>query len=128
MRDGGGQSQRNVLGGPLAICGLDPRTGFYRSGCCDTGPDDHGLHTVCVEVTESFLAYSQSVGNDLSTAHPEFGFPGLKAGDRWCLCAARWRQALEAGAPPRVVLRATNEATLLVVPLEELKKHALDLC
>jgi uncharacterized protein (DUF2237 family) len=127
MRDGG-QSQRNVLGGPLAICGLDPRTGFYRSGCCDTGPDDHGLHTVCVEVTESFLVYSQSAGNDLSTPHPEFGFPGLKAGDRWCLCATRWRQAMEAGAAPRVVLRATNEATLLVVPLDDLKKHALDLC
>jgi uncharacterized protein (DUF2237 family) len=126
MRDGG-QSQGNVLGGPLAIRGLDPRTGFYRTGCCDTGPDDHGMHGVCIQVTDAFLASSRSVGNDLSTPHPEFGVPDLTAGDRWCLRAARWTQALDAGAAPRVIPRATNEATVLVVSLDDLKAHALDL-
>jgi uncharacterized protein (DUF2237 family) len=121
------KSQRNVLGEPLALCSLNPRTGFYRTGCCETGPDDFGAHTVCVEVTREFLAFSRSRGNDLSTARPEFGFPGLVAGDRWCLCAARWQEALDAGAAPRVVLAATQEDTLGIVRLADLKRYALDL-
>jgi uncharacterized protein len=100
---------------------------FYRTGCCETGPDDIGVHSVCVEVTAAFLTFSRACGNDLSTPRPEFGFPGLEPGDRWCLCAARWRQALEAGAAPRVVLAATHEATLAIVSLADLKRHALDL-
>src|SRR5688500_10074691 len=106
--------QRNVLGGPLETCSSPsgPRTGFYRTGCCETGPDDVGRHTVCVVMTAAFLEVSAALGNDLSTPHPEWGFPGLRPGDRWCLCAARWKQALDAGAAPQVVLTATNEATL----------------
>lgn len=119
--------QRNVFGGPLESCSERPVTGFYRDGCCNTGPDDLGLHTVCVVLTDEFLSFSKSRGNDLSTPRPEFGFPGLKAGDRWCLCAARWREALQANAAPRVVLNATNEATLEVVSLEQLKALAVDL-
>lgn len=119
--------QRNVFGEPVATCSLAPRTGFYRDGCCHTGPEDVGLHTVCVEVTAAFLQFSKARGNDLSTPLPEFGFPGLEPGDRWCLCAARWLEALEAGCAPRVVLAATNEATLEIVELADLKKHALDL-
>lgn len=121
------EEQRNVYGEPLQSCSLRPLTGFYRSGCCHTGPEDLGLHTVCVEVTAAFLAFSKSRGNDLSTPQPEFGFPGLEPGDRWCLCAARWQEALEAGSAPRVVLAATHEATLEIVALEDLKRHALDL-
>jgi uncharacterized protein (DUF2237 family) len=102
-------------------------TGFYRTGCCETGPEDVGVHTVCVEVTAGFLAFSKSRGNDLSTPRPEFGFPGLKPGDRWCLCAERWQEAFEAGAAPRVVLAATHEATLGIVRLADLKRHSLDL-
>lgn len=117
----------NVLGGPLAPCGLDPLTGFYRDGCCNTGYDDTGIHTVCVRVSREFLAYSKSRGNDLSTPAPEFGFPGLQPGDQWCLCAGRWREALDAGMAPPVVLAATHEETLAVVPLAALKRHAIDL-
>jgi uncharacterized protein (DUF2237 family) len=123
----GGNKARNVLGGPLSECGSKPLTGFYRDGCCNTGRDDHGVHTVCSLMTDSFLAFSAARGNDLSTPMPDFGFPGLKTGDRWCLCAARWREALQAGCPPQVVLTATHERTLDYVSLEDLKKHAVDL-
>lgn len=119
--------QTNVFGEPLVGCSDAPLTGFYRNGCCDTGPEDRGVHTVCAEMTAEFLAFSKLAGNDLSTPRPEFGFPGLKPGDRWCLCAARWQQAFEAGAAPRVVLGATNAATLEIVALADLKKFALDL-
>jgi hypothetical protein len=117
--------QRNVYGEPLKGCSERPLTGFFRTGCCHTGPEDLGLHTVCVEVTAEFLAFSKARGNDLSTPQP--GFPGLKPGDRWCLCAARWREALEAGRAPRVILAATHEATLEIVDLKDLKSHAIDL-
>lgn len=119
--------QRNVFGEPIKVCSLNPTTGFFRTGCCESGPEDVGVHTVCVEVTAEFLAFSKARGNDLSTARPEFGFPGLHPGDRWCLCAARWQEALEAGAAPRVVLAATHEATLEIVRLADLKRNALDL-
>jgi uncharacterized protein len=119
--------QRNVYGEPLRTCSERPLTGFFRTGCCHTGPDDLGLHTVCVEVTADFLAFSKACGNDLSTPHPEFDFPGLKPGDRWCLCAARWREAFEAGKAPRVILGATHEATLEIVKFDDLKRHAIDL-
>jgi uncharacterized protein (DUF2237 family) len=119
--------QKNVLGGPLELCCDNPRTGFYRTGRCETGDDDHGVHTVCVRVTEQFLQFSRFRGNDLSTPRPEFGFAGLKPGDCWCLCASRWKEALEAGAAPRVVLTATHERTLQFVSLEQLTEHALDL-
>lgn len=118
---------RNVLGEPLQTCSESPLTGFYRDGCCNTGPDDLGVHSVCVQVTQAFLDFSRTSGNDLTTPMPEFGFPGLQPGDRWCLCAARWKEALEAGAAPRVVLTATHEATLVYVSLEDLKQHAIDL-
>ena len=123
----GGNTARNVLGGPLGECGAKPLTGFYRDGCCNTGRDDHGVHSVCALMTKEFLAFSLARGNDLSMPMPDFGFPGLKAGDRWCLCAARWREALKAGCAPRVVLNATHERTLDYVSLEDLKKHAIDL-
>jgi uncharacterized protein (DUF2237 family) len=119
--------QRNVFGEPIATCSEKPLTGFYRSGCCETGPEDAGVHTVCIEATADFLAFSKARGNDLSTPCPEYGFAGLKPGDRWCLCAARWQEALEAGAAPRVVLASTHEATLRIVQLADLKRHALDL-
>ena len=121
------EGARNVLGGELASCSTDPVTGFYRNGCCETGPHDVGMHTVCAVMTAEFLAFSKAMGNDLSTPRPEFAFPGLKPGDRWCLCAARWREALDAGMAPRVFLTSTHEATLEVVSLEDLKKYALDL-
>ncbi len=114
----------NVLGGPLALCGADPLTGFYRNGCCDTGHDDVGMHTVCAVMTDAFLAYSRLAGNDLSTPRPDLGFPGLVAGDRWCLCVGRWREAFAAGVAPPVVLAATHEEALAVVPLEDLERHA----
>ena len=123
----GARLQRNVFGEALKSCSERPLTGFYRSGCCHTGPEDLGLHTVCVEVTAEFLAFSRSRGNDLSTPHPEFDFPGLVPGDRWCLCAARWQEAFEAGMAPRVILGATHEATLTIVDLEDLKRYAIDL-
>lgn len=115
---------KNVIGGRLEICCTSPLTGFYRTGRCETGADDFGVHTVCAEMTAEFLAYSRSVGNDLSTPQP--GFAGLVPGDRWCLCAARWKQAFDAGIAPPVVLSATHEATLEVASLDELMQHALD--
>jgi uncharacterized protein (DUF2237 family) len=117
---------KNVLGGELEVCCKDPMTGFYRDGYCRTGIEDGGRHTVCIVATDEFLAYSKRAGNDLSTPRPEFAFPGLKAGDKWCLVAVRWRQALEDGMAPRVVLEATHEATLQVVELDDLKKYAVD--
>ena len=125
--DDSGGSQRNVLGGLLGSCSEQPMTGFFRDGCCNTGDEDFGSHTVCVLLTTDFLEFSRARGNDLSTPRPEFGFPGLKAGDRWCLCAARWREACQAGKAPRVVLNSTNEACLLIVSLDDLKRHAIDL-
>src|ERR1700726_683646 len=129
-RDNGGRkpaAARNVLGEPLEICSIKPMTGFYRDGCCDTGREDFGSHTVCVVLTSDFLEFSKSRGNDLSTPMPEFGFPGLKPGDRWCLCAPRWREAFEAGCAPRVVLRATHEGALDYCSLPDLKRLAVDL-
>lgn len=123
---GGNNRQRNVLGGLLSPCSSDPITGFYRNGCCDTGPEDMGMHTVCAVMTDAFLDFSRSAGNDLSTSRPEFGFPGLKAGNQWCLCAARWEQARQAGAAPHVVLAATNMATLNICDLDHLKSLAID--
>ncbi|PDV96714.1 DUF2237 family protein [Candidatus Chloroploca asiatica] len=117
---------RNVLGGPLATCSTMPLTGFFRTGCCETGPDDVGMHVVCAQVTDEFLAFSRAEGNDLSTPRPEFGFPGLQPGDRWCLCAARWQEALDAGKAPPVVLAATHEAALAIVRREDLLRYALD--
>lgn len=117
---------KNVLGGRLRGCGTQPMTGFYRTGDCQTGPDDHGVHAVCAEMTDAFLAFSRAQGNDLVTPRPEWGFAGLKPGDRWCLCAARWQEALEAGVAPPVILEATHLAALRVVSLEDLKGHALD--
>ncbi len=119
--------QLNVFGEPLETCSMRPLTGFTRSGCCDTGPEDFGSHTVCVRVTREFLDHSRSAGNDLSTPVPGFGFPGLEPGDRWCLCAARWQQALEAGCAPRVILAATHVRCLDILDIEDLKRHALDL-
>ena len=118
---------KNVLGGPLQSCSDRPLTGFYRDGCCNTGNDDLGAHVVCVRVTAEFLAFSQARGNDLTTPHPEFGFRGLKPGDKWCLCAARWVEALEEGLAPQLVLAATHEVMLEYAPLVELKKYAIDL-
>ena len=116
----------NVLGGPLAYCSVDPLTGFFRNGCCDTGPEDAGSHTVCALVTEEFLAYSKYLGNDLSTPRAEFGFPGLKAGDRWCLCASRFLQAHDEGVAPRISLEATHQRALEIVPLEILRLYAVE--
>ena len=118
---------KNVLGGDLRICCMAPVTGFYRDGRCETGPMDVGTHVVCAQVTEEFLAFTQSRGNDLSTPRPQFNFPGLKGGDRWCLCASRWKEAYDAGVAPPIVLHATHEAMLQYVPLEELKQYAIDL-
>ncbi|MFM7425162.1 MAG: DUF2237 family protein [Elainella sp.] len=117
---------QNVLGGPLQTCSTSPMTGFYRDGCCQTGPEDRGVHVVCAEVTEAFLSYTKAQGNDLSTPHPEYGFPGLKPGDKWCLCAARWQEALEDGVAPPVVLAATHAKALKYVSLDDLKQHAVD--
>ena len=117
----------NVLGGTLETCSVKPMTGFFRNGCCDTGAEDRGSHTVCTIMTEEFLAWSKYVGNDLSTPMPQFGFPGLNAGDRWCLCAARFLQAYQEGLAPQVLLRATHVRSLDIVPLEYLKQHAIDL-
>ena len=121
------QGQMNVLGSPLTSCSHDPVTGYFRDGCCNTGPSDRGLHTVCAIMTDAFLEYSKAAGNDLSTPHPEFGFPGLKVGDQWCLCAARWEQARADGKAPKVRLAATNQLTLAVCQLDDLKAHAIDL-
>ncbi len=116
---------KNVLGQSLATCGQEPMTGFYRDGCCNTGPDDRGVHTVCAVVTAEFLATSKQLGNDLSTPAPQYGFAGLKPGDRWCVCAARWLQVYEAGAACPVVLEATHENTLRVVPFDILLQFAV---
>lgn len=118
---------RNVLGEPLSACSIQPLTGFFRDGSCRTSEDDVGRHCVCVEVSAEFLEFSRLRGNDLSTPRPEFGFPGLQPGDRWCLCSRRWQEALEAGMAPPVVLQATDEHALEDVSLADLKKHALDL-
>ena len=116
----------NVLGGDLEPCGTDPMTGFYRTGCCEAGAEDPGVHVVCARLTEEFLAFSRSRGNDLTTAQPSFGFPGLHPGDRWCLCADRWQEALEAGVAPPVVLAATHARALEWVDLDDLRRHAAD--
>ena len=118
---------RNVLGGELKSCCTDPMTGFYRDGYCRTGPDDVGRHTVCIVATEEFLKYSASVGNDLSTPMPQFSFPGVKDGDKWCLCVTRWQQALEDDMAPQVVLASTHESALQVVKIADLKRYAADL-
>jgi len=115
---------RNVIGGPLESCSFDPKTGFFRDGCCNTSTEDHGSHTVCVKLTAEFLAFSAARGNDLSTPMPQYGFPGLNPGDQWCLCAGRWLEAFEAGVAPQVVLAATHEAALAICPLEALQAHA----
>lgn len=117
----------NILGETLEPCCFDPMTGFYRDGHCNTGEDDVGRHTVCVIMTEEFLRFSKSRGNDLVTPKPEFDFPGLQPGDRWCLCAERWKEAHDAGAAPRVVLSATHIESLSVIPIGDLKSHAIDL-
>ena len=117
---------KNVLGGELQSCSTNPHTGFYRDGCCNTGPDDAGVHTVCAVMTTEFLEFSKARGNDLSTPVPMYQFPGLKPGDRWCLCADRWKEALHASLAPAVILTATHEATLRHVTLEELEIYALD--
>ena len=116
---------KNVLGGELLPCGQNPVTGFYRDGCCNTGPDDQGLHLVCTVVDDRFLAFSKSRGNDLSTPRHEYHFPGLKQGDRWCICVERWQEALHAGVAPAVILEATHISTLEFVDLDDLKSHAL---
>jgi len=118
---------RNVFGEVLETCSEKPKTGFFRDGCCNTGMQDLGSHTVCVQVTKDFLEFSRFRGNDLSTPRPELGFPGLKPGDRWCLCAERWREAHEAGMAPRVYLRSTHLRALEVVPIEVMKTYAVDL-
>ena len=118
---------QNVLGGELELCGTDPVTGFFRDGCCNTSEDDVGSHTICAVVTAEFLDHQRRIGNDLSTPRPEFDFPGLEPGQRWCLCAARWLEAFKAGKAPRVSLNSTNQAALEIVPLEALKQHAVDL-
>jgi len=115
---------RNVIGGELETCSTDPLTGFYRDGCCNTGSEDLGVHTVCVRLTAEFLQFSKEHGNDLSTPRPELGFGGLAPGDHWCLCASRWKEALEAGAAPEVVLEATHASTLEWVSLQDLRRHA----
>lgn len=120
----GGSFSRNVLGGKLETCSLEPKTGWTRSGCCETGPQDTGCHTVCAVMTAAFLAFSQASGNDLTTPVTQFGFPGLKPGDRWCLCAPRWAEALAAGCAPQVVLGATHEGALEWCTLEDLQRHA----
>jgi uncharacterized protein (DUF2237 family) len=122
----GPDDERNVLGGPLEPCSTDPMTGFYRTGSCSSGPDDVGSHTVCTVVSAEFLALQRELGNDLVTPRPEYGFPGLHPGDRWCVVAARWLQAYQAGVAAGVVLAATSERALDVVPLEALRQHAVD--
>lgn len=124
--NGGGSAQLNVLGGELATCSVRPLTGYFRNGCCATSPGDFGSHTVCAEVTDDFLAFSKASGNDLSTPRPEYDFGGLKSGDLWCLCVTRWKEALDAGKAPRVVLAATHREALAVVAIEDLRAHALD--
>lgn len=127
MTEGRGRTaERNVLGLPLEPCGTDPVTGFFRDGCCSTGPEDIGSHTVCAVVTAEFLAHQRATGNDLSSPRPEYGFPGLVPGDRWCVVAARWRMAYDAGVAAPVVLAATNIKALEFVPAQALAEHAVD--
>ena len=126
-KDFGRQPSRNVFGDPLQVCSLSPMTGFFRNGCCDTGSQDVGSHTVCIVATAEFLQFSKAMGNDLSTPMPDFGFEGLKPGDRWCLCAPRWKEAFDANQAPRVVLRATHQGALEFCSLAELKSRAIDL-
>ena len=121
----GGGRQKNVLGGALIPCSVAPMTGFFRDGCCHTSPEDIGSHTVCAVMTNDFLSFSKAAGNDLTTPLAKYGFPGLKPGDSWCLCAARWEQARRAGAAPNVILSATNASCLSVVALEDLRAHAV---
>ena len=118
---------KNVLGSPLKSCSTSPMTGFFRNGCCDTGPDDLGLHLVCTRVTAEFLAHQTEIGNDLASPAPWYGFPGLKPGDQWCVCVTRWKESLEAGVAAPVVLEATHMSALEFVDLEDLKRHAVDL-
>ena len=120
------KNERNVLGGPLEPCGTDPMTGFYRDGCCSTGPEDRGLHTICAVVTTEFLEHQASIGNDLSTPMPAYRFPGLVPGDRWCVTAINWARAFNDGVAAPVVLAATNEAVLRIVPIDALRRHAVD--
>lgn len=117
---------KNVLGQPLQLCGTDPMTGFFRDGCCQTGPQDRGTHVVCAQVTSEFLEFTKAQGNDLSTPIPAYGFPGLRPGDRWCLCVARWQEAYAAGVAPPICLTASHEAALQVVPLALLQEFALE--
>ncbi len=125
MNDRFDPEARNVLGGELTPCSNRPLTGFFRNGCCETSSEDRGMHTVCAVMTAEFLEFSARVGNDLSTPQPDFHFPGLKPGDRWCLCAPRWKEALDAGVAPPVVLEATHEETLAITPLGILKDYAV---
>lgn len=126
MRENDRMPQRNVLGTDLEVCGNDPVTGFYRDGCCTTGPQDLGSHTICAVVTAEFLDHQRGIGNDLSTPRPEYRFPGLVPGDRWCVTAVNWARAFNDGVAAPVVLAATNEAVLGIVPLEALRQHAVD--
>ena len=118
--------ERNVLGGDLEPCGTDPMTGFFRDGCCSTGPEDLGSHTICAVATAEFLEHQRSIGNDLSTPRPQYGFPGLTPGDRWCVTATNWARAYDDGMAAPVVLASTNAAVLTIVPLDVLRKHAVD--
>jgi uncharacterized protein len=127
VRDAGAMTQRNVLGGELEPCGTDPVTGFYRDGCCRTGPEDLGSHTICAVVTAEFLDHQRGIGNDLTTPIPEYGFPGLSPGDRWCVTAMNWARAYDEGVAAPVVLASTNDAVLQVVPLAALQEHAVDI-
>ena len=117
---------KNVLGTDLEMCSVDPMTGFFRDGCCNTGAEDLGMHTVCVQVTEAFLEFSKKCGNDLSTPMEQYDFPGLREGDRWCLCVLRWKEALESNMAPKVVLNATHMSVLEFVDLEDLQSHAIE--
>ena len=118
------KTNKNIFGDPLVTCGKNPLTGYFRNGCCDTDRSDYGLHTVCVIVTNEFLEFSKSVGNDLSTPIPHYGFEGLKEGDRWCLCAIRWREAMQNNVAPKVILEATNEDSLKVIDINDLIKYS----
>lgn len=120
------QPKKNVLGKPLETCSVDPMTGYFRDGCCNTDVTDGGTHTVCAVMTEEFLAFSKAAGNDLSTPRPEFKFPGLNPGDRWCLCAVRWKEAYKVGKAPKVVLEATHAETLGYVKFSDLESHCVD--
>jgi uncharacterized protein (DUF2237 family) len=120
-------SDKNVMGVALAVCSTSPPTGFYRDGCCNTAAEDVGIHVVCARMTREFLDFERARGNDLVTPVPDAQFPGLKPGDRWCVCAGRWREAFDAGVAPPVVLEATHEEALAIVPLADLRRHALDL-